>query len=148
MAGNGAVPEDGRLMDTEKLMDLPASDTLIVSVFPEKEAVTEDGLGGRVPVSYRWNSWLSSCWRQVQSALVVTREPFRNLNGSGSFAFETRFILAGRLEQTAEDVGVVVGVVAVAVFVSVFVFVSVTVFVGVEVGVVAVVGPDPGMHWK
>lgn len=48
MAGNGPLPE-GLLMVTENEMDLPASETLIVRRFPEKEPVTDEGFGGKVP---------------------------------------------------------------------------------------------------
>jgi len=43
-------------MDTEKEIDLPASETLIVNDEPDKEPVTEDGLGGLVPSSFSWNN--------------------------------------------------------------------------------------------
>ena len=61
MAGYGAVPEVGYLMATEKEMDLPPSETLMVRVLPEKEPVTDEGFGGRVPSSILWKSWLISC---------------------------------------------------------------------------------------
>ena len=48
-------------METEKEIDLPPSETLMVKVLPEKEAVTDEGFGGRVPSSMRWKSWLISC---------------------------------------------------------------------------------------
>lgn len=43
-------PEEGLLMVTEKVMDLPEEETVMVRVEPEKVAETV-GLAGRVPSS-------------------------------------------------------------------------------------------------
>jgi hypothetical protein len=51
IAGKGADPEVGYLIDTEKEMEFPPFETEILSEFEENVALTEDGLGGRTPSS-------------------------------------------------------------------------------------------------
>ena len=51
MAGNGAVPDEGYWIETEKEIDFPPSLALIVRLLEAKDVVTLDGLGGRVPSS-------------------------------------------------------------------------------------------------
>jgi hypothetical protein len=77
-------------MLTEKEMVLPPSDTVMLRLLPEKLAVTDDGLGGRVPSSYFWSNLLISACRQVQSALLETLPPPWKVKGSFS-ALETGF---------------------------------------------------------
>ena len=99
MAGYGAVPEDGYVIEAVKEIDFPPSLTLMVKVEPEKEPVTEDGFGGRVPSSYFWKSCLISSWRHVHWALVVIREPLRGWNGSLSVATDGGLMLPGIVGQ-------------------------------------------------
>jgi hypothetical protein len=123
IAGKGPVPL-GAVIVTVKEMDLPASAVVMVSVVPLSEAVTDEGLGGITPSSYRWKSWLISALRQAQSALLTTLAPLKNVNGSGSLVLFFRVMLAGRAAQEAAGVptvvvdegavGVVTGVVVVA----------------------------------
>jgi hypothetical protein len=58
IAGNGAVPVVGYVMVGENVMDLPPSVTVMVSVEPEKEAVTDVGSAGIIPSSSVWKSVL------------------------------------------------------------------------------------------
>lgn len=94
-------------------MDLPLSETLMVSVLPEIEPVTEDGLGGFVPSSSSWKRVLISPWRQVQSSFVETLAPETLVNGSGSFGMLDVVGFVVRLEHVVEppplgdDTGVV-----------------------------------------
>lgn len=83
MAGKGPVPLVGLLMVTEKETDLPPSEAVMDRVLPEKVADTEDGLGGRVPSSYFWNSWLISALRHSHRFLLVTLDPEVKVKGSG-----------------------------------------------------------------
>jgi hypothetical protein len=50
------VPEDGYVIVTLKDMDFPELEAVMERVLPEKEAVTEEGLGGKAPSSMFWNS--------------------------------------------------------------------------------------------
>jgi len=75
-------------MVTEKEMDLPFSEAVMLRVLPEKLAVTDDGLGGSVPSSYFCKSWLISACRHAQSFLVDTLPPPWKVKGSLS-ALET-----------------------------------------------------------
>ena len=50
IAGNGPEPL-GLVMETLKVMDLPASEAVMERLLLEKEAVTLDGLGGKTPSS-------------------------------------------------------------------------------------------------
>ena len=135
-------------MDTEKEIDLPASETLIVNEVPDNEAVTEDGLGGLVPSSFCCNNWLISARRHVQSFLVVTFVPDTRVNGSGSFAIATVVGLVVRAEHVVdapeEVVGVLPGVVVEGGVLGVGVVTITEVYV--EIGVVVGVAV-PGKHW-
>lgn len=119
-------------------MDFPESEAVMESEFPERVLVTVCGFGGRVPISKRWKSWRISARRQAQSALVVTRAPLVNVNGSGSLAFATRFVLTAGQPVGAGPAGVVVAGAVVGTE------------VGTEVGTVVgeVVGAVPRRHWE
>lgn len=69
-------------MVTENEMVFPFSETVMLSVLPEKLAVTDDGFGGSVPSSYLCKSSLISDCRQVQSAFVDTLPPPWKVKGS------------------------------------------------------------------
>ena len=108
MAGKGAVPEDGYVMETEKEMDFPPSETLIVNVFPERDPVTDDGLGGLSPNSFSWSCWLISERRQFHALFVVTLVPETNVNGSGSLGVvaDVGLLNAGHVVGGFDVVGV------------------------------------------
>lgn len=84
IAGYGAVPPDGALMDAENVMDFPPFETTTVILPPIKVPVTLDGFSGLVPNSYFWKRSLISCLRQGQSDFLVTFVPLAKVNGSGS----------------------------------------------------------------
>jgi hypothetical protein len=113
MAGNGPEP-DGLLIVTEKEIDLPLSETVMLRVLPEYDAVTLDGLGGRVPSSYLCIKALISLCLQVQSALLVTFCPPAKVKGSGRVEIET-LTLPGMLGHEVGDVDIVLVLEAVVV---------------------------------
>lgn len=113
MAGNGPDPL-GFVIVTEKEMDLPESETWIVKVLPEYEAVTLEGFPGSVPSSYFCSNELSSACRHFQSALVWTLVPPANVKGSGSVVTEAPR-LPGIAGQVVPPVDVVVVVVTIEV---------------------------------
>lgn len=113
MAGYGALPPEGAVMVTEKEIDFPWSDTLIVRVFPLHEAVRDCGFPGFVPNSYCCSAAEISAWRHLNCAFVVAFWPLANVNGSGSLEFDTKEMLP------TEQVGLVPpGVVVEAVVVA------------------------------
>jgi hypothetical protein len=84
IAGKGAVPVVGYVIVGAKVMDFPASVTVIVSVLPEKDTVMDSGGPGKIPSSSSCRSVLISSLRHAQSDRVRTLSPFTKVNGSGS----------------------------------------------------------------
>ncbi len=152
MMAGPAWPEGRLLMVTENEMDLPFSDTVMLSVLPEKLAVTDDGLPGSVPSSYFWRSWLISACLHAQSALLETLPPPWKVKGSLS-AFETGVPsplgMAGQPVLPPDDVWVVlVGAALVVRDVLRVVDCWGALVVVLVLAGAAVVGPVPGRHWK
>ena len=82
-------------MVTEKEIEDPPSEQVIVNSLPEREAVTSDGAGGLVPSSNCWARELISCWRQVQSLRLETGVPSALVKGSGRAELEMGWAVPG-----------------------------------------------------
>lgn len=145
------------MMVAVKEIDLPLSETFTVKVLPEMDPVTEEGLGGFVPSSFTWSSWLISARRHSQSALVVTLVPETLVNGSGSFGVvaDVGFVVSEeQVVAAVETVGVPeLDVPLAGVVESVITGLDIGVDTGVDTGgvymeVVGVVAAVPGRHWE
>jgi hypothetical protein len=110
IAGYGAVPDEGYVIDAVKDIDFPESPQLIVKVFPEIDAVRVAGLPGKVPSSYRWSKSDISAWRQSHWSFVVTLFPLNVVKRSLSLESVFKVIELGRAVQVAPPPGVEVEV--------------------------------------
>ncbi len=100
-AGYGAcAAPEGALMVTEKEMDLPPSEQVMLMVLPDRDAVTV-GLAGLTPSSSCWSCCRISARLHAHSSLVRTRVPSALRKGSGSLAFLAYWPCVGKLLQDA-----------------------------------------------